>query len=213
MTDADREAGDEADSERFTPYTEPTDREVRIDADDVEDAITAALASVLREFLEAEGEADAPAIFGGVEYDVLVEASELTVQGWIDDALVQLQADEEIEYVGRAGAFQPVADDGRDDADGDLWTVATKGPDEVEKFRRAADQTHRAERAMADVDLNAVAALSDRDVRQFLQAKQTIREIVHRARENQHSMESRHSSGTNAGGAGETVAGPGGEPQ
>lgn len=212
MTDADREAGHDADSERFTPYTEPADREVRIDADDVEGAITAALASVLREFLEAEGEADAPAIFGAVEYDPLVEASELTVQGWIDDALAQLQADEEIEYVGRAGAFQPVADDGRDDADGDLWTVATKGLDEVETYRRAADQVHRAERAMDDVDLNAVAALSDRDVRQFLHAKKTIGEIALRARENQHGAECRRSS-DDADGVGETVAGPGGAPR
>lgn len=107
---------------------------------------------------------------------------------------------------GRGGGDHSRAGD-RDDA-----TRAT-GRDETETFERAADDVFRVAMAMDDVDLNAVAFISDRDARQFLQAKQTIREIVHRARENQHSMESRHSSSTDAVGAGETVAGPGGEPQ
>jgi hypothetical protein len=114
MADADRDAGDEGGSERFTPYTDPADREVRIDADDVEDAVVTALAGLIRELLEAEGEADVQEILGGIEHTALVDATEFTVQGWIDDALNQLQAEGEIEYIGRAGAYRATFDVGGD---------------------------------------------------------------------------------------------------
>lgn len=225
MTDADARTEDDGvdeddlerqgDAERFTPFPEPATPEPHIDADAVEDAIVAALAGLVQEVLEAEGEADVAAVFGNIDYAPLVDAGELAVQNWLDRALAHLQGDAEIEYVGTDGVYRPLEGDDhdRDGRDGDeaddLWTVATKGLDEAETFRRAGDQANRAERAMADVDLNAVAAISDKDARQFLHAKKTVREIALRARENQRGAE----RGRSSDGVGETVSNPGGDPQ
>ena len=108
-----------SDDSGFDPLVDRADRDRTIDADDVEDAIATAFANLARGALEADGPMNSEELFGAIEYDPLVEASEYDVQSWIDGGLAQLQADHEIEFVGTEGGYRLVEGSGEGD-DGDV---------------------------------------------------------------------------------------------
>lgn len=107
-----------SDDSEFDPIVDRADREPRIDADDVEDAIATAFAGLVRDALEVEGPMNSRELFGAIEYDPLVDAGEYDVQDWIDKGAAQLQRDHEIEFVGTAGEYRIVEDAEGDDGNG-----------------------------------------------------------------------------------------------